>query len=367
MNIETINEQLLKAIGIGVALLGWDDLKLRFRNPTFSEWFGDLEEGAPIEEVFPDLDPEELREAVREAGAATSETKIKRKRRTLAIEATFRLASHGDAEILVVECQNISRLREMETMIDSYAAMVERKARDLEREKMQVEKLLLNVMPRSVYEEYKTFGSVTPQLYDPVSVLMLDFVGFTEMAASADPTVTVTELNDIFTAFDRIAELHGCERIKTIGDAYLAVAGLPHPNPDHARAVAQCAAKMVKYLERRNRSHAHIWRARVGLASGSVVGSVVGVQKYVYDVFGPAVNLASRLQALSEPMQITVHEGMVPDVSDEFDVLDIRRETIRGFGEVGLATIAERQRQGLAPEDDEPRLTHVPPRPRRLS
>ena len=99
--------------------------------------------------------------------------------------------------------------------------MVERNTREIKREKEQVEKLLLNIMPRSVYEEFKAFGVVTPQLYDPISVLMLDFVGFTDMVASADPSVTVTELNDIYSAFDRIGEQFGCERIKTIGDFFL--------------------------------------------------------------------------------------------------------------------------------------------------
>jgi class 3 adenylate cyclase len=221
----------------------------------------------------------------------------------------------------------------MESMLDSYAQMVERKTRDLELEKEQVEKLLLNIMPRSVYEEFKTFGVVTPQLYKPVSVLMLDFVGFTQMAASEDPTVTVGELNDIFTAFDRIAEQFGCERIKTLGDAYLAVAGLPHPNLDHARAVANSAIRFIRYLERRNQSHKHTWECRIGLASGSVVGSVVGIQKYVYDVFGPAVNLASRLQVLSEPMEITVHAAMVGDLADEFRLKDGGVHPVRGFGE----------------------------------
>ena len=147
----------------------------------------------------------------------------------------LREAVHEGRRILVLECQNVSRLRETEAMIDSYATMTERRTRELEREKTQVEKLLLNVLPRSVYEEYKTFGSVTPRLFEPVSVLMLDFVGFTEMAVAEDPTETVSELNALFTAFDRIAEMNGCERIKTIGDCYMAVAGLPHPTPDHAR------------------------------------------------------------------------------------------------------------------------------------
>ena len=132
-----------------------------------------------------------------------------------------------------------------------------------------------------------------------VSVVVLDFIDFTKIVAEMDPNVIVGELNDIFTSFDRISEQFGCERIKTMGDAYLAISGMPDPNPDHARAVATCATRFVKYLERRNQGSQHKWLCRVGIATGSVVGSVVGVQKYVYDIFGPAVNLASRLQDLT--------------------------------------------------------------------
>ncbi|WP_419901257.1 adenylate/guanylate cyclase domain-containing protein [Kiloniella sp.] len=182
---------------------------------------------------------------------------------------------------------------------------------------------------------------VTPKLYDPVSVLMLDFVGFTDMAASRDPVVTVSELNDIYSAFDRIGEQYGCERIKTIGDAYIAVSGLPEPMPDHAQAVANTAIRFVRYLERRNEGHSNQWLCRIGIATGSVVGSVVGIQKYVYDVFGPAVNLASRLQGCSEPMEITTHKLLRDSLKEEFLVEAAGTEDLKGFGEQQLFKIRD--------------------------
>ncbi|MEM8855061.1 MAG: adenylate/guanylate cyclase domain-containing protein [Pseudomonadota bacterium] len=336
-----ISTELLKAIGSGVALIEPESGTISFANPAFAEWFEGAMPGAVAADVIPGLssvtiDGEE---------AVAFEATVKRKRRELVIAVTVRGVTHDGVPVQIVECQNISRLKQTEAMIDAYSAMVERKARALELEKSQVEKLLLNIMPRSVYEEYKTFGFVAPKLFEPVSVIMLDFVGFTEMAAAADPTVTVAELNDIFTAFDRIAELEGCERIKTIGDAYLAVSGLPNPNPDHGRAVAKCAVKMMRYLERRNQTHQHVWKARIGIASGSVVGSVVGVQKYVYDIFGPAVNRAARLQALSDPMEITIGEELFGDVVDDFHVSSARVETVRGFGDIRLATLTQADRR----------------------
>ncbi len=339
MTIEAINEQLLRAIGVGVALLDRETLQFGFRNDTFDEWFNDDNQSDHLQHLFPDLDVIAVQKSLFETRRYTSEISFKKKRRTLVIALDFTVA---DDDVLVLVCQNITRIKELESMIDSYSMMVERNTRELKREKEQVEKLLLNLMPRSVYEEYKTFGVVTPQLYDPVSVLMLDFVGFTEMVASQDPSVTVTELNDIYSAFDRIGEQFGCERIKTIGDAYITVAGLPDPTPDHAKAIANTAIRFVRYLNRRNLSHPHQWRCRIGLASGSVVGSVVGIQKYVYDIFGPAVNLASRLQELSEPMQITVQDDVAHVLSEEFDIEDMGSKMIRGFGEQGVWRLSDK-------------------------
>ena len=333
MSIEAINEQLLRAIGVGVALLDRRTFTFVFHNDTFVDWFGDSIGSSLDAEVFSDLPLEDLKTALAENGRYTGEIRYRKKRRTLVIAADFTAAGEGEHEVIVLVCQNITRIRELESMIDSYSMMVERNTREIKREKEQVEKLLLNIMPRSVYEEYKTFGVVTPQLYDPVSVLMLDFVGFTDMVAASDPSVTVTELNDIFSAFDRIGEQFECERIKTMGDAYIAVAGLPDPTPDHAKAVANAAVRFIRYLERRNASHPNQWRCRIGLATGSVVGSVVGIQKYVYDSFGPAVNLATRLQEYSEPMTISAHDAIADVLRDQFQLQDLGQQSIRGFGE----------------------------------
>ena len=331
MSIEAINEQLLRAIGVGVALLDRSNLSFHFHNDTFVEWFEDRLTAGRLTDVFENLDVAALEASLADTGRFTSEIKYKKKRRTMVIAVDFTAADDGDHKVVVLVCQNITRIRELESMIDSYSSMVERNTREIKREKEQVEKLLLNIMPRSVYEEFKAFGVVTPQLYDPVSVLMLDFVGFTDMVASSDPSVTVTELNDIYSAFDRIGEQFGCERIKTIGDAYITVAGLPDPMPEHSVAVANAAIRFVRYLERRNSSHPHQWHCRIGLASGAVVGSVVGIQKYVYDIFGPAVNLATRLQEFSAPMEISVHNDVAVNLREKFDITNVGTKEIRGF------------------------------------
>ena len=336
--ISTINEHLLKSIGVGVAILRYSDLTFHYYNTAFAEWFGDPAKSELVADTIASLREEAL-PALKETGRYSAEIQVKPRRRTLVISTNLTMAEVDGERMVVVECQNITRMRELEQMIDSYSKMVERNTRELEREKERVEKLLLNLMPRSVYEEFKTFGVVTPQLYREVSVLMLDFVGFTDFTEANDPTVTLGELNDIFTAFDRIAEQFGVERIKTIGDAYLAVSGMPEPEPDHAAAVANCAVRFLRYLERRNESHPNKWQARVGLASGAAVGSVVGIQKYVYDVFGPAVNLAARLQVFAHPMKIAAPVGMKFDLIDGFQITEIGSYDIKGIGEIELINV----------------------------
>ena len=232
----------------------------------------------------------------------------------------------------LIECHDVSKQKQAEYMLESYSKMSEKHTRELQREKERGEKLLLNIMPRSVYEEMKDFGTTTPQRFDSASVLMLDFVGFTEMAISHDPSGLITELNDMFTAFDRIVELFGCERIKTIGDAYMAVSGVPDANPDHAHNVARVALRIRRYLERRNAAHTEPWLCRIGINTGPLIGSVVGIQKYVYDIFGPGVNLAARMESHSDPMQITLCEETYELIKDEFSCTLRGEEEIKGFG-----------------------------------
>jgi len=321
MSIEAINEQLLRAIGVGVAILNVNDWRFNFYNDTFVEWFGTPESNAQINDLFPSLDIATVRSALGEKSRYTTEATFKLRRRTMSVAMDFNRAFEAGQDIVVLVCQNITRIKELESMIDSYSLMVENNTRELKREKEQVEKLLLNMMPRSVYEEYKTFGVVTPRVYEPVSVLALDFAGFSKtMVSTLDPGVIVSELNDIYSAFDRIGDQFRCERIKTIGDAYISVSGVPDPAPDHSQSAANVAIRFVRYLDRRNASHPIQWQCRIGIATGAVIGSVVGVQKYIYDVFGPAMTHALELRTEADPMTILTDETTAEHLGDAFSL-----------------------------------------------
>lgn len=341
-------KQLIQSLDGGVALVkpgGWD---IVFENAKFFQWFppdsdGDGDE--PLPERLSGLRAERAAARLEDNRRFTFESEAKAGSRPVPVRVTLQNLPDREPPLVLVQCVDISKEKETQYMLDSYSKMSERHSRELQKEKDRVEKLLLNIMPRSVYEEMKDYGTTTPQRFDSASIVMLDFVKFTDMAISRDPSALVTELNDIFSAFDRIVEMFGCERIRTIGDAYMAVSGLPEANPDHTHNVAKVALRMRRYLERRNAAHPQQWRGRIGINTGPVIGSLVGIQKYVYDLFGPGVNLAARMESMSEPMQITLCEETYELIKDDFAFSERGEFEIKGFGTKKLYYL-ESERRG---------------------
>lgn len=195
---------------------------------------------------------------------------------------------------------------------------LEEKNRQLALEKQKSEALLLNVLPARVARELMEKGDCAPQSFHDVTVCFVDIVQFTAAAATLAPEILIGELNTLFTAFDRIANMHHCERIKTIGDAYLCTCGLPEKNAHHVQSMADAALAMVTYLTERNRTACLQWQVRVGMHTGPVVGGIVGTNKYLYDIFGDTVNIAARLEELSAPMRINVSAEVYQVLADEF-------------------------------------------------
>jgi class 3 adenylate cyclase len=165
------------------------------------------------------------------------------------------------------------------------------------RAKAESDVLLLNVLPRSIADRLKHGERVIADHYEAVTVLFADIVDFTPFAAHETPARVVAVLNEIFSRFDTLAELHGLEKIKTIGDAYMVVAGIPEPRPDHAAVVLEMALAMQAGVEGLEQSPGRPIRIRIGIATGPVVAGVIGHRKFSYDLWGDAVNLASRMES----------------------------------------------------------------------
>src|SRR5690606_31803458 len=148
-------------------------------------------------------------------------------------------------------------------------------------EKEKSERLLLNILPAEVADELKERGAITAKQFDEVTVLFTDFISFTQTAEHLKPQELVQELHECFTAFDHIIERNGLEKIKTIGDAYLAVCGLPVSNPHHAQKTVQAALEIRDFIAERSKQE-NAFQIRIGIHSGNVVAGIVGVKKFAY-------------------------------------------------------------------------------------
>jgi class 3 adenylate cyclase len=179
-----------------------------------------------------------------------------------------------------------------------------RARRQAEEEREKSDRLLKAILPDAIAEELKEKGRSEPRSFSEASVLFSDLVDFTSQSAALEPSVLIEELNALVSAFDAIVKEEGCERIKTIGDAYFASSGFPEPCADHAERLAGTALRMRDWLAARNEGSAIKWRMRIGIHSGPVVAGIVGTRRYIYDVFGDTVNIASRMEAASEPMRV---------------------------------------------------------------
>ena len=175
--------------------------------------------------------------------------------------------------------------------------------------KEQMEKtegLLHNLLPESIIKQLKTEGEAPPKKYDNMTVLISDIVDFTKISTTLSPYFLISELNEIFTQFDKITASHDCIRIKTIGDAYMAVCGLPEKNNNHSINLMLCAKDFVAWLTERNKTAKVQWNIRVGLASGSSIAGIIGKKKYLYDILGNPVENAVKLQNTCKPMHIRI-------------------------------------------------------------
>lgn len=209
---------------------------------------------------------------------------------------------------------------------------------ELVEKKQKSERLLQNILPRKVIQDLKDFGETKPQCFDKVTVLFSDVVSFTPLASALSPQELVDELNEMFTAFDEIIDIHHGERIKTIGDAYLAVCGMPEDCPQHAENILKSALQFLDFLDKKNagRSPDRQWRVRVGVHTGQVVGAVVGIKKYIYDVFGDAINTASRIEHSCEPMRISLSQATYELTRSKFRFEARPLTELKGKGEMQL-------------------------------
>jgi class 3 adenylate cyclase len=210
--------------------------------------------------------------------------------------------------------------------------LVKQRTSELTAEKQTSERLLLNVLPGPIAERLKSGENLIVDRFENVSVLFADLVGFTSMSSHTTPEALVTMLNDLFSLFDKLAEQHGLEKIKTIGDAYMVVAGIPQPLADHAVAMAHMGMDMIAGIAEYARKVNTNLTIRIGMHSGAVVAGVIGHKKFIYDLWGDTVNTASRMESHGVPGRIHVTETTYLALREQFDFEERAPMEIKGKG-----------------------------------
>ncbi len=220
--------------------------------------------------------------------------------------------------------------------------IIEDQKKRVESERDKSDRLLLNILPKDTADELKEKGTVATKSYEMASVLFIDIIKFTELSTRMSPEQLVEELNFCFSEFDRIVEKYGVEKIKTIGDAYMAAAGVPIPSATHAEdtisAALEINAFIQQYVKEKEELGAPHFQVRIGIHSGPLVAGVVGTNKFQYDVWGDTVNLASRVENNSIPDKVNISQttyGLIHH-KDDFIFENRGKIEVKGKGEMGM-------------------------------
>lgn len=219
-------------------------------------------------------------------------------------------------------------------MVVYFSAATDRAEAATERARAQAERLLLNVLPAPIAARLQDEPGTIADSFPAVTVLFADIVGFTALASRESSTELVRMLNDVFSRFDRLADLHGLEKIKTIGDAYMVVGGLPVPRHDHVQAVARMALDMRLALRAYVEETGRQVDLRIGLHTGPAVAGVIGVRKFAYDLWGDTVNTASRMESHGLPGRIQVTAEVRAALDGQFALEARGLVVVKGKGEL---------------------------------
>jgi class 3 adenylate cyclase len=209
-----------------------------------------------------------------------------------------------------------------------------RSRRALALEQQRSERLLLNVLPAPIAARLKAGEAVIADAFPQVTVLFADLVDFARRSQRSSPAQMVAALNELFSVFDQLAQGHGLEKIKTIGDAYLVAGGLPEPRPDHAEAVAEMALAMQAEVARRTDPSGQPLQVRIGIDTGPVEAGVIGTSKFSYDLWGDTVNTASRMESGGVPGCIQVTDRTYRRLRDRYRFQRRGPVPVRGKGEM---------------------------------
>ncbi|MBE9185791.1 HAMP domain-containing protein [Microcoleus sp. LEGE 07076] len=213
-------------------------------------------------------------------------------------------------------------------------ARVEQRTGELRQEKERSEQLLLNILPAEIADRLMRTNESPAEHFEEVTILFADIVGFTGISTRIEPMQLVAGLNQIFSAFDQLTEKYGLEKIKTIGDAYMVVGGLPVSRPDHCEAIANMALDMHAYMQDVENIFGESLEIRIGINTGPVIAGVIGIKKFIYDLWGDAVNIASRMESHGKPGYIQVSDATYLKLQNKYLLEPRGTIEVKGRGEM---------------------------------
>lgn len=232
----------------------------------------------------------------------------------------------------------IGRLRQtskdLELRVIERTAELQKANQQLAVEQEKSERLLLNILPESIACRLKNGHSNIADGFAEVTILFADIVNFTQLSEQVSPEELVSLLNEIFSAFDRLTEQYGLEKIKTIGDAYMVAGGIPEPRPDHADAIAEMALGMQEAIAQFNQKYHQSCNIRIGINTGPVVAGVIGTRKFIYDLWGDTVNIASRMESHGIAGEIQVTETTYKHLHSRYELQPRGQIYVKGKGEM---------------------------------
>ncbi len=214
---------------------------------------------------------------------------------------------------------------------------------ELEEEKNKSRKLLLNILPEETADELMNSGKASSRRYDSATVLFADFVGFTSKSELLQPEELINRIDVYFTAFDHIAEKHNIEKIKTIGDAYMAVGGLPVANQTHAADAVEAALEMLHFVNEQKLKSPDAFDIRIGIHTGTLVAGVVGRHKFQYDIWGDTVNVASRMEQSSEPGKINISGDVYQLIGQKYKCFGRGPIEVKNKGKIEMFFLEENE------------------------
>jgi len=302
MTITAINEQLLRAVGVGVALFGGNALDLRYANEVFQRWF-EGESATDCAGLFPRLDVGEMLAATAADQRFTFEVQRRQRRRTLVLSMIFSRVTLAGEPLIVLECQNITRIRELEAMLASYANMVERNLAEVERDRDALRARVLELLPAGAVSDPVGQIKVSAQRVAAASVLVASLRA-TDTPHDDDVPAQehLTTLRSHHGALERIMAPLGGERVAVMGGVVVGAAFGPVRNT--LPALADAAAMFMRYLERCNQSGGLPFTATVGIDHGEVVAGYISQRARPHDLFGSAVDGAMDASRAARPMEV---------------------------------------------------------------